>query len=168
MKNLITILLLIITVTSYGQSELELKIFKYFNEYRIEKGLNPLKFDKKVLLATEHHTKYLNDNGYPYNYILDNPHREKELVHINDRLKKYGTTILFNSGECIVMISRGYKQTDDDMLRDAIKWWDRSPSHKTIMCLENVDIGAISILKVKDEGGYDAFLMTLNVVNVRD
>ena len=39
---------------------------------------------------------------------------------------------------------------------------------KQLCVFENVDIGAISILKVKDEGGYDAFLMTLNVVNVRD
>ena len=60
MKNLITILLLIISITSYGQSELEVKIFKYFNEYRIENGLKPLKFDKKVLLAAQHHNTYLN------------------------------------------------------------------------------------------------------------
>ena len=50
MKKLITLLLFLLTITSYGQSELEVKIFKYFNDYRIEHNLNPLKFDKKVLL----------------------------------------------------------------------------------------------------------------------
>ena len=68
MKNIIIILLSLLTISSYGQSELEMKIFKYFNDYRVEKGVSPIEFDYKVFLAAQHHNNYLNDNGYPYNY----------------------------------------------------------------------------------------------------
>ncbi|MBT6808702.1 MAG: hypothetical protein HOA52_04355 [Flavobacteriales bacterium] len=164
MKKLITLLLFLLTITSYGQSELEVKIFKYFNDYRIEHNLNPLKFDKKVLLAAEHHNSYLNNNGYPYNYILDNPHHEKELVYASDRLKKYGITGFLSSAECILYKFRSWKQNDNDLLKTSIESWDGSPSHKRIMLLENIDIGAISILELED----DYFLITLNVVNTHN
>lgn len=164
MKKLLTILLLILTISSYGQSELEIKIFKYFNDYRIEHNLTPLKFDKKVLLSSEHHNNYLNDNGYPYNYILDNGHHEKELKYAADRLKHCGTTGFLGSGECILYTFREWKQNDDDLLKAAIKWWDNSPSHKRIMLLDYMDVGAISILELED----DYFIMTLNVVNTHN
>ena len=164
MKKITIILLLSFSITSYGQSKFEIKIFKYFNDYRVENGLKPLKFEKKVLLAAEHHNNYLNDNGYPYNYILDNGHHEKELKYAADRLKHYGTTGFLSSGECILYTFRAWKQNDDDLLKSAITCWDDSPSHKRIMLLENIDIGAISILELKD----DYFIMTLNVVNTHN
>ena len=164
MKNLITILLLIISITSYGQSELEVKIFKYFNEYRIENGLKPLKFDKKVLVAAQHHNTYLNNNGYPHNYILDNSHHEKELKYAADRIKYYGTTNFLGSAECILYKFRRYKQDDNDLLKTAIESWDNSPSHQRIMLLDYMDIGAISILELED----DYFIITLNVVNIKN
>ena len=164
MKKILTILLTILTIYSYGQSDLEVKIFEYFNDYRVQHNLKPLKFDGRVLLAAEHHNNYLNDNGYPYNYILDNPHREKELPYASDRLKNCGTIGFLSSGECILYKFRTWKQNNDDLLKTAIESWDNSPTHKRFMLLENIDIGAISILELKD----DYFIMTLNVVNTHN
>tara|TARA_R110001583_G_scaffold78667_1_gene213025 strand:+ start:36652 stop:37146 length:495 start_codon:yes stop_codon:yes gene_type:complete len=164
MKKILILFLTFISLVSYSQTKLETKIFKYFNEYRVENGLKPLKFDKKVLLSAEHHNNYLNDNGYPYNYILDNGHDEKELTDASDRLKHYGTTGFLGSGECILYTFREWKQNDDNLLKKSIASWISSPTHKRIMLLEYMDIGAISILELED--GY--FIMTLNVVNIKD
>jgi|TARA_R110002110_G_scaffold221789_1_gene435894 uncharacterized protein YkwD len=164
MKKILILLLTLISLVSYSQTNLEIKIFKYLNEYRVENGLNPLKFDKKVLLSAEHHNNYLNDNGYPYNYILDDGHDEKELTDASDRLKHYGTTGFLGSGECIIYTFREWKQNDNDLLKKVIKSWGNSPAHKRIMLLEYMDIGAISILELDD----DYFIMTLNVVNTKD
>ena len=164
MRKILILFLTFISLVSYAQTKLEIRIFKYFNDYRVENGLNPLKFDKKVLLAAEHHNNYLKDNGYPYNYILDNGHREKELTNASDRLKHYGTTGFLSSGECILYTFREWKQNDDDLLKTAIESWDESLSHKRIMLLENIDIGAISILELED----DYFIITLNVVNTHN
>ena len=166
MKKLITILFLFLSVISYGQSELETKIFKYFNEYRIEHGLTPVEFNDKVFLSTTHHNNYLNDNGYPYNSTLSNAHREKELVYVNDRIKKYGITTLLSSGECIAYVFRAIKESDDSVLKNTIKLWDGSPSHKKVMLLADIDIGAISVLPLVNSNGCDYFLVTLNVVTL--
>ena len=45
MKKLITILLFFKTITSYGQTELDILAFNDLNEYRIEHGVKPLIFD---------------------------------------------------------------------------------------------------------------------------
>ena len=65
---------------------------------------------------------------------------------------------------CILYKFRRYKQDDNDLLKTAIESWDNSPSHQRIMLLDYMDIGAISILELKD----DYFIMTLNVVNTHN
>ncbi|MGY8988648.1 MAG: hypothetical protein ACKVJA_00120 [Flavobacteriales bacterium] len=40
MKKILTILLTILTISSYGQTKLDLLIFDKVNEYRVEKGLH--------------------------------------------------------------------------------------------------------------------------------
>ena len=79
MKNIITILLSLLTIISYGQTQLDMLAFKAVNEYRVEHGVNPLVFDSLVWEAAEHHTVYLQDNGYPNNYPLSSGHFEMEL-----------------------------------------------------------------------------------------
>ena len=86
------------------------------------------------------------------------------MVYASDRLKKYGITGFLSSAECILYKFRSWKQNDNDLLKTAIDSWDGSPSHKRIMLLENIDIGAISILELED----DYFLITLNVVNTHN
>ena len=130
MKKLTTLLLLFLSIISYGQSTLETKIFKY------------------------------------YNYTLSNAHREKELVYVNDRIKKYGITTLLSSGECIAYVFRAIKESDDSVLKNTIELWDGSPSHKKVMLLADIDIGAISVLPLVNSNGCDYFLVTLNVVTL--
>jgi uncharacterized protein YkwD len=167
MKKLTTILLLFLSILSYGQSELESTIFKYFNDYRVEHGLNPVKFDDKVFLAADHHNNYLNDNDYPNNYICPSGHLELELFRMSDRLNRFGVDKSRGGGECIAYVFRTIKQNDDSMLKKTISNWDGSPSHKEIMLLVNIDAGAISVLPLVDSVG-DYFLVTLNVVNFID
>lgn len=164
MKTFITILLLILSISTYGQSELEITIFKYFNEYRVEHGLKPLKFDKKILLAASHHNNYLAANGFPGNYILDNCHRELELINGGYRLEKYGTSTHGGWGECIVAGSNGMFGTTDDSLKQAIWMWSISPPHKEMLLHDDMDIGAIGVL----EYAPGKFIFTLNVVSYWD
>ena len=42
MKKLITILLLILTISSYGQTAIDLVVFEKINEYRVENGVAEL------------------------------------------------------------------------------------------------------------------------------
>ena len=150
MKKLIIILFLFLSIISYGQTKIEVLIFDALNEYRVEHGVSPLKFNDTVLLAAEHHNIYLNENGYPYNYILSNPHSEEVLVREWDRLVKYGITTL-KSGECIVFMPRGLYETNEDLVGDMISCWDLSPSHKKVILDSDFTIGAVSVLDTGKE-----------------
>jgi uncharacterized protein YkwD len=58
MKNIITILLLILTITSYGQTQLDKEIFKVVNEYRISNGLNAWVWNQELFKVSEKHNYY--------------------------------------------------------------------------------------------------------------
>ena len=58
MKKLITILFLFLTITSYGQTKLDIEMFKVVNEYRISNGLNAWVWDQQVFKVAEKHNHY--------------------------------------------------------------------------------------------------------------
>ena len=58
MKNIITILLLILTITSYGQTQLDKEIFRAVNEYRISNGLNAWVWNQDLFKVSEKHNYY--------------------------------------------------------------------------------------------------------------
>ena len=58
MKNIITILLLILTITSYGQTQLDKEIFRVVNEYRISNGLNAWVWNQDLFKVSEKHNYY--------------------------------------------------------------------------------------------------------------
>ena len=163
MKKFLTLLLTLITFVGYSQTKIELVIFNAFNDYRIEHNLSPLEFDGKILLAASHHSNYLKDNGYPYNYPFANPHLEKELVYWHDRLAKYGVESMV-SGECVGIVIYGIGQTTKDKLDAIISWWDSSPPHKALMLNNRMNKGAISIVEFEDDG-VRYMIATLNMIN---
>ena len=58
MKKILTILLTILTISSYGQTKLDLLIFDKVNEYRVENGLSTWVWESKVFLVAEKHNNY--------------------------------------------------------------------------------------------------------------
>ena len=152
MKKLITILLFFLTITSYGQTQLDMLTFNALNEYRIEHGVKPLVFDSLVWEVAEHHSVYLQDNGYPYNYPLSSGHFEMELEFPSDRLKHFGVKYRGTSGECIA--SWGGGDSDIDNVTEVIRMWDSSPSHKAGMLATDVTRVAISMVGVDWEKTY--------------
>ena len=145
MKNIITFLLSLLTIISYGQTQLDMLAFKAVNEYRVEHGVNPLVFDSLVWEAAEHHTVYLQDNGYPNNYPLSSGHFEMELEFPSDRLKYFGVSSSY-SGECITRW--GGRDTDIENIDEMIRLWDSSPAHKKGMLSKKATKLAISLVGV--------------------
>ena len=146
MKNIITILLLILTITSYSQTELDMLAFESLNEYRIEHGVEPLGFDTAVWEAAQHHSVYLGENGYPNKYVCSSGHLELELVNFSDRLKHFDVKWTGTGGECIATWSG--KRTNEESVTQVIHQWDGSPSHKKGLLKTDVTRMAISIVAV--------------------
>ncbi|MGY8950802.1 MAG: CAP domain-containing protein, partial [Flavobacteriales bacterium] len=58
-RKLITILLTLLTLNVYSQTDLELAVFQKINEYRVENGLHNLKWDDATYKSTQIHTEYM-------------------------------------------------------------------------------------------------------------
>jgi len=146
MKNIITTLLLsLLTLVSYSQTELDMLTFNAINEYRVEHGVKPLVFDSLIWEAAEHHTVYLQDNGYPHKYPLSSGHFEMGLEFPSDRLEYFGVSSSY-SGECIA--SWGGRDTDIGNINKVIALWDGSPAHKKGMLTKEATKLAISLVGV--------------------
>ena len=147
MKKILTVLLLILTISSYSQTELDMLTFNALNDYRIEHGVEPLVFDSNVWEAAQHHSTYLSENGYPNNYVCTSGHHELELVEFTDRLRYYGVKWSGTAVECVT--SWGGDNNDVENAIRVINQWDSSPSHKEGMLEKDVTRMAISIVEVR-------------------
>ena len=144
MKKLITILLSLLTLVSYSQTELDMLVFESLNEYRIENGVEPLVFDSIVWEAAQHHSVYLSENGYTTEYVCSSGHLELELVNFSDRLNHFDVKWTGTGGECIATWSG--KRTNEESVTQVIHQWDGSPSHKKGLLKTDVTRMAISIV----------------------
>jgi uncharacterized protein YkwD len=146
MKNIITILLLILSITSYGQTKLDMLAFESLNKYRVENGVEPLIFDTAVWKAAQHHSVYLGENGYPYNYVCSSGHLELVLVNFYDRINHFGVKWVGTGAECVA--TWGCRGSNEKNVIHVINLWDSSPSHKEGLLKKDVTRVAISLVAV--------------------
>ena len=144
MKKLITILLLILTISSYGQTAIDL-----INKYRVENGVAELTLDTSIYKAAYLHSKYLHDNGYPYNYPLSSGHYEEVLVNPSDRLSAQGVPFLA-CGENIVSFTANLVSEDgwvdmESVANYVLDRWINSPGHHRLMISPKPISGAIGV-----------------------
>ena len=153
-KSMLLFLLLskiLFSLNSYGQTELDILAFNSLNEYRVDHGVKPLVFDSLVWKAAQHHSLYLHEYDYPFNYPLSSGHYELDLEFPSDRLEYFGVRSSY-SGECIV--SWGDRDTDVENVNEMIRKWDSSPAHKKGMLTTQAEELAISIVGVSWEKTY--------------
>jgi|ETNvirenome_6_85_1030632.scaffolds.fasta_scaffold02614_8 uncharacterized protein YkwD len=168
MKKLITILFLFLTITSYGQTKLDIEMFKVVNEYRISNGLNAWVWDQQVFKVAEKHNHYQTQISDIYHGEPKNVKNHIEINSVGGRLDAGGVGDWIKCGENLAVVK------SDDLTISAIAkktlWmWIGSPSHKKLLLSPNGDYiyGAISS-KITTEwtgaiGTHTWTYLTLNV-----
>jgi len=143
MKKLTTILFLLLSIISYGQTNVDMQVFDKINEYRISNGVLPIVLDSTIWKGVNYHSNYLIDNDYPYNYPLDNPHDELILTNPSDRLFQYGFIMNGVIRECITVFT--YVSDMELTTTWVVKNFDKSAPHKEAVLDPRVIRGAISL-----------------------
>jgi len=147
-RKIISILLTVLTLNVYSQTDLESLLFQKINEYRVEKGLNSLKWDDATYKSTQVHTEYMVKNN--------------KLSHTeNSETPSFTSRIrLFSDKDYIAGIENVNKvyYTDNsiDKISDKIlSSWKRSKGHNSAMLSDGCSIGAVSCGNTtEEEDGY--------------
>jgi uncharacterized protein YkwD len=143
MRQLITLLLVILTLNGYSQTELDKLVFEKINTYRLSKGLSPLKWDDKTFNASKHHTEYQVKNKIVGHNEKNNTPSPKS------RLDYYGVDYFYTGENCAkVIIGITEKYSNDEYLSsEIVDGWKNSPYHNKIMLGENYKFGGVSCIK---------------------
>ena len=146
MKNLITLLIVLLSISGYSQSNLDMLVFNKINEYRESKGLVSLVWDNKTFNASKHHTKYLVKNKVVGHTEKNNTPTSKS------RLKYYGVNFGYggysgeNCAKVIIGITKEYS-SDDYLSSEIVDGWKNSPPHNKTMLGKNYTYGGVSCIK---------------------
>ena len=156
-KVFVVQLLTLFTLISYGQTAIDMLVMGKINDYRIENGVKPLTFDSLAWRACNHHSIYLAENGYPFDYICASGHLELELVKPSDRLRNEGVLLTNCAAENVNMFL--IWDTDYEVIAQYVfTLWVESPEHNSILLHPRPAFGAVSVYITEREA-----FSTLNV-----
>jgi len=154
MKKLITLLLVLLSISGYSQSNLDILVFNKINQYRKSKGLVVMVWDNKPFKSSKHHTQYLVEHKVVGHTEKNNTPTSKS------RLKYYGVNFNYSGENCakvIIGITKEYS-SDEYLSSEIVDGWKNSPPHNKLMLDENYDYGAVSCIK-----SVNSVYSTLNV-----
>jgi len=124
MKKLITILLLTLTLVSYGQTALDKEIFRLVNEYRVSNDLKAWEWDQEVFNVAQKHNLYqIKINKVSHTHPVN--------CDVGDRLT-VGNIKWWASGENLARITSG-GLTINEIATRTVEGWKNSPGHNWLL-----------------------------------
>ena len=173
MKNIITILLLILTITSYGQTQLDKEIFRVVNEYRISNGLDAWVWNQDLFKVSEKHNYYQTQiKNISHDESMDLKDHV-EIRRLGDRVSEGVGSNWQAVGENLACIA-SENLTISEIVERTVNGWIASPPHHKLLLSSEImfKYGSVSSHR---SGGYvrakkckDWTYITLNVVSLDD
>ena len=117
----------------YSQTPLESKVFQKINDYRVENGINRLKWDDATYKSTQIHTEYMIKDGKL-------SHTENsETPNWWDRLNKGYVLGGENCGYVPI-----YDSSLEELSHEMVESWISSAPHNKALLNKNATVGAVS------------------------
>ena len=167
MKKLITILLTLFTLISYGQTELDQEIFKVVNEYRVNKGLTPWVWDQKTFIVCETHNSYQTKINNIKHHEIENVKSHTEVRTVGKRLD-VGGVIWSACGENLAVINTTDLSVEEMAKKILQSWINSAPHNKLLLDDFFYQYGALSSTTQDDWIGakYEESVWTYVTLNV--
>lgn len=142
MKNLTSILFVLISLISSAQTRLDSLVLKELNLYRLSLKLKEVTFSEQCYKISEAHSSKLLST--------------KDSLYHSDNFVG-GEVVQFNE----VLISKDDKDTDLKLAKEIIKKWKLSPEHKRIITSKKYKFAGVSSQMVGDVKSVDIFDPTI-------
>ena len=162
MKKLLKILLLFLTITSYGQTQLDKEIFKIVNEYRVSNGLGTWVWSQDLFKVCEKHNYYQTQTGTVSHDESINIKGHDEIRRLGDRVSDGVTSNWRCVGENLARVHNKDLTVSEIAERVLNGWINSPPHHKLLLSRSSMfDYGSVSSHPTS-EGAY----VTLNVTRL--
>ena len=130
---ILNILFMFLGLNAFSQTPLESKVFQKINDYRVENGVNRLKWDDATYKSTQIHTEYMIKDGKL-------SHTENsETPNWWDRLNKGYVLGGENCGYVPI-----YDSSLEELSHEMVESWISSAPHNKALLNKNATVGAVS------------------------
>ena len=159
MRNIITIILIILSVSLFSQTKLDTLVFNNINKYRDSLSLPKLTWDTISFKAAKHHSNYiLQKNTFNKDHLVRVlGHAEDTLKSPSNRYDYYGGNNWTYVGENLAIVNPVYKNDDNLKLQKIadllLKEWIKSTSHNKVL-LSKGNFGGVSCLVRTNNSGF--------------
>jgi uncharacterized protein YkwD len=170
MKKLIFIFSTL-SLSSFSQEELDLKVLKLVNRYRVENHLKPLIWDTIMTKVSNHQVNYMSTTGHLSHSQLEEDSTNFNVVKkFEDKFINQGVNFKCTVFENCSVVFDSDKLSTDSIVYHVVNGWKNSVKHNEVLLdkrLVKVGIshksGTIYNEELIDENG-DLFTITINCI----
>lgn len=162
MRNKLLLLIagLVLSISASAQSQIDSVLFKLINEYRVSKGVQPMKWDSSISKMAVHHSEYMIQYPYTFHQAVTgdfctdsiSPHEERvpvqgidRVVTVSDRFKRFvpgGYGIYGSENICFGGAGKYVNMSANEIAKDIFEGWKNSPKHNENMLNPTLRSGA--------------------------
>tara|TARA_R100000664_G_C2759940_1_gene150404 strand:+ start:10984 stop:11502 length:519 start_codon:yes stop_codon:yes gene_type:complete len=134
MKKLITLILILFTITSYGQTKLDKEIFKVVNEYRVSNGLTEWEWNKKLFKVAEKHNYYQTQINSISHEEQSDVKSHVEVNSLGGRAEEGDINNWRKVGENLAVTPSENLSISEIAEKVLIMWINSPPHHELLLC----------------------------------
>lgn len=153
MKNILTIILSVITIFSFSQTKLDSLIINKINNYRDSLKVNQFEFDKVCYKSANLQSTYLaetNREREEKSFVIGHSNTRPGQQNLSDRYLISGGKKYKHIGENVVFFCVNINKKDslsslDKIAEQSIRLWKKSPKHHKLMISPDFKYAACSV-----------------------
>jgi uncharacterized protein YkwD len=154
MKKLVLFSMLVLSLTTYSQTDLDFKVLNLVNEYRLENHLHPFTWDTMMFKVADNQSKYMSATGHLYHdQIMSDSLKFNVTPDFTTKFTNQGVNFKCYASENCSVVFNVDKLSTDSVAKYVVEGWKKSPPHNE-MLLDVIitSVGVSHLIGYKYEG----------------
>jgi uncharacterized protein YkwD len=134
MKKLVLFSMLVLSLVTHSQTDLDFKVLKLVNEYRVENHLCPFTWDTIMFKVAVNQSNYMSSTGHlNHNQLKMDSTKFKVAPNFGTKFTSQGVNFNCTVYENCGVVFNTDKLSNDAIAKDIVEAWKKSPPHNKLL-----------------------------------
>jgi uncharacterized protein YkwD len=134
MKKLVLFSMLALSLVTHSQTDLDFKVLKLVNEYRVENHLCPFTWDTMMFKVAVNQSNYMSATGHLYHdQIMSDSLKFKVTPDFTTKFIKQGVNFKCYASENCSVVFNADTLSIDCIAKRVVEGWKKSPPHNEML-----------------------------------
>jgi uncharacterized protein YkwD len=134
MKKLVLFSMLVLGLTTHSQTDLDFKVLKLINDYRVENNLHLFVWDTIMFKVADNQSRYMSSTGHLYHdQVMSDSLKFKVTPDFTTKFTNQGVNFKCYASENCSVVFNADKLSTDSIAKYVVEGWKKSAPHNEML-----------------------------------